>query len=171
MEVRVIPALLSLSASGLVAIALWEGYRGLAYRDSVGVQTVGYGTTRIDGRPVRAGDRLTPERALIELSRAASAKERKMRACLGEVPLHPWEWDAYVSLAYNVGTGAFCRSTLVKKLKAQPPDYAGACREILRWTRAGGQVLPGLVKRREAEYRLCTGAARLDDPAPLGGAK
>jgi len=62
-----------------------------------------------------------------------------------------------VSWAYNVGAGAACRSTLVKKLKQTPPDYEGACRELLRWTYAGGRVLPGLVKRREKEYRMCMG--------------
>ena len=60
------------------------------------------------------------------------------------------------ALAYNIGPGAFCGSTLVKRLNAE--DYPGACREILRWNRAGGRVVQGLVNRREAEYRQCIGA-------------
>lgn len=152
---RAVPSLLALSAAGLVGIAVHEGYRERTYSDAVGVPTVGYGSTRIEGAPPVLGTRLSPERALIQLQRDADAMQRRMRACLGEVPLHPHEWDAYVSLAYNIGPAAFCGSTLVKLLRAEPPDYAGACAQILRWDRAGGRVLPGLVKRREAEYRLC----------------
>jgi lysozyme len=58
-----------------------------------------------------------------------------------------------VSFAYNVGGGNYCGSTLVRKLNAG--DTAGACNELTRWTRAKGIVLPGLVKRREAERQLC----------------
>jgi lysozyme len=158
MKTRLSIALLSLSAAGLAGIALHEGYRSRAYDDGVGVQTMGFGTTRHpDGRPVAPGDWVTPERALIMLAHDAARIEREIKMCIGDVPLHPHEWDAYVSLAYNIGPAAFCRSTLVKKLKADPPDYAGACAEILRWNKAGGGVLPGLVKRREAEYRRCMG--------------
>jgi lysozyme len=77
-----------------------------------------------------------------------------MRRCI-TVPLHQYEWDAYVSLTYNIGSGAFCRSTLVRKLNAQ--DYTGACKEILRWNKAGGRVLNGLTKRRPADYNTCMG--------------
>jgi GH24 family phage-related lysozyme (muramidase) len=84
---------------------------------------------------------------------------REAAACIGDVPLYQYEADAYASLAYNIGSSAFCRSTIVKRLKQTLPDYAGACEEILMLNRAGGQVLPGLVKRREAEYRMCKGDA------------
>ena len=55
---------------------------------------------------------------------------------------------------------AFCASTLVKRLQATPPDYSGACAQILRWTYAGGKVEPGLLARRKTEYRQCMGAAQ-----------
>jgi lysozyme len=71
------------------------------------------------------------------------------------VPLHQYEYDAYVSLSYNIGSGAFCSSTMVKKLNAQ--DYAGACQEILRWDRAKGRVVKGLTNRRQQEYQKCIG--------------
>lgn len=150
-------AALALSGAGLAGVGVYEGYRARAYDDGVGVQTVGFGsTTRADGSPVQRGDVTTPERALVRIADDAGRIERAMKACLPPtLLLHPHEWDAFVSLAYNVGPGAFCGSTLVKKLKQTPPDYAGACDEILRWTRAGGQVLTGLVKRRQAEHRLC----------------
>lgn len=152
--------LITVSALTLAGIAGWEGYRRTAYDDGVGVQTVGFGSTRHeDGSPVRKGDTVTPQRAVVMLARDADRIAREIAACIGDVPLYPHEWDAYVSWAYNVGSDAACRSTLVKKLKQLPPDYAGACAEIKKWTRAGGRELPGLVKRREAEYRQCIGEA------------
>jgi lysozyme len=155
---RLAPAVLTVSALSLAAIAIHEGYRSRAYDDGVGVHTIGYGITRReDGSPVRPGDTITPERALVRLAQEVDRTQREIRDCIGDVPLHQHEWDAYVSLAYNIGSGAFCRSTLVRRLKQTPPDYAGACREILRWTRAGGRELPGLIKRRQAEYRQCMG--------------
>ena len=161
MDSRILPAFLSLSAAGVIGFAVHEGYRFNAYDDGVGVQTVGFGsTTHANGQPVKRGDTMSVERALIRLGDDVAKKERDMRACLGPVPLFPQEWDAYVSLTYNIGTGAFCRSTLVRKLKATPPDYAGACAEILKWNRAGGQVLSGLVKRRQDEFKLCTEGRR-----------
>jgi lysozyme len=58
-----------------------------------------------------------------------------------------------------VGTGAACSSTLVRKLRADPPDYPGACRELLRWDKQAGRVLAGLTRRRQAEYQTCVGDA------------
>ncbi|MCX8017052.1 MAG: lysozyme [Rhodocyclaceae bacterium] len=156
MKPRLLPSMLAVSALAIAGIASFEGYRKHAYDDGAGVQTVGFGTTRHeDGRPVAAGDTLTPERAVLRLAQDANRIGREIAACIGPVPLYQHEFDAFVSLAYNIGSAAFCRSTLVKKLKQSPPDYAGACAEILKWTRAGGRELPGLVRRREGEYRLC----------------
>lgn len=155
---RLPATLLVVSALAVSGIVLYEGFSPSAYDDGVGVQTVGFGSTRhLDGTPVKPGDTVTPQRAVVMLARDADRIWREAAACIGEVPLAQHEADAYASLAYNIGAGAFCRSTLVKKLKQSPPDYEGACREILRWNRAGGQVLPGLTKRREAEYRMCMG--------------
>ena len=148
---------LTLTAGVLLvgALAGYEGYREHAYRDAVGVPTIGFGSTQ----GVRMGQRTDPVQAVQRLARDADAHARRVAACIGHVPLYQQEFDAYASLAYNIGTSAFCGSTLVRKLKQTPPDYAGACREILRWTYAGGQKLPGLVTRREAEYRQCMGSA------------
>lgn len=151
------------SALGLVASALvvgsiagYEGYRGQAYRDVVGVTTIGFGTTG----GVRMGQATDPVRAVRRLADDIDATAREVSACIGDVPLHQGEFDAYVDLAYNVGAPAFCDSTLVKKLHATPPDYAGACRELLRWVHAGGERQPGLVSRRAAAYRQCIGAGQ-----------
>ena len=141
---------IAISAACLVGIATHEGYRSEAYKDTVGIPTVGFGETA----GVKMGDKTTPERALVQLLESTEKHADAIRQCI-HVPLYQHEFDAYISLAYNIGTGAFCRSTLVKKLNAK--DYAGACEEIRRWNKAGGKVLPGLVKRRDVEYRTCMG--------------
>ena len=148
---------LVLSAAVLAAIAGYEGYRSTAYIPVPGdVPTIGHGTTRYeDGKPVKMGDKLTPERARILLQNDASAFARAVQRC-APVPMHQHEFDAFTSLAYNVGEGAFCRSTLARKLAAG--DYAGACREILKWDKFKGQPLRGLTLRRQKEYQLCIGA-------------
>lgn len=150
---RVTIAALSLSASAFVGIALHEGYRDTAYLPTPqDVPTIGFGTT--DG--VKPGDKITPERALVRLLADADSFQKELKACIGNVALYQHEWDAYVSWAYNVGTGAACGSTLVKKLKHG--DYVGACKELLRWTKQAGRDLPGLVKRRQQEYKQCVGS-------------
>lgn len=147
-------AALGLSAAALIGIAQWEGYRDEAYVPAPGdVPTIGWGTTA----GVQPGDRIDPTRALIRLHDDARAHARRLAACIGDVPLYPHEWDAYVSWAYNVGTDAACKSTLVRLLRTTPPDYTGACAELKRWVYFNGRVLPGLVARREAEYRRCMG--------------
>ena len=151
-KVRIAVGVLAVSATCLVGIATHEGYRSEAYKDAVGIPTLGFGETA----GVKIGDKTTPERALVQLLESTEKHADAIRQCI-KVPLYQHEFDSYVSLAYNIGTGAFCRSTLVKKLNAK--DYAGACEEIRRWNKAGGKVLPGLVKRREAEYRMCKGEA------------
>lgn len=154
---RVAATLLTVSALAVGGIAVHEGFRSTAYPDGAGTTTIGFGTTQIAGSRVRPGDHIDPLRAVQVLAYDADRHARVIAECIGPVPLHQYEFDAYVSLAYNVGEGAFCRSSLVRKLKSAPPDYAGACAEILRWVFAGGRRLPGLVKRREAEYHQCLG--------------
>lgn len=151
-------SVLGLTASALLVgtLAGYEGYREHAYRDSVGVPTVGFGTTA----GVKIGHRTDPVRAVQRLAAEADAFAREIATCIGDVPLAQHEFDAYVSLAYNIGPGAFCGSTLVKKLRTTPPDYAGACAQIVRWIYAGDRVEPGLVTRRKAEYRQCMGSAQ-----------
>lgn len=148
---RLAIASLSLSAATLVGIALHEGYRGDAYTPVKGdVATIGFGTTA----GVKPGDKITPERALVRLLADASKFEQAVKRC-APVPMHPYEFSAYVSLTYNIGEGAFCRSTIAKRLNAG--DYRGACEAILMWDKFKGKPLPGLTKRRQQEYRECMG--------------
>ncbi|WP_298235924.1 glycoside hydrolase family protein [uncultured Azohydromonas sp.] len=154
---RVAIAGLSLSAAALIGLWGREGWTERAVIPVPGdVPTIGPGLTqRADGTPVQLGDRITPldgaRRSLAHIQR----DEAGLKRCV-TVELHQAEYDAYLSLAYNIGVAAFCSSTLVKRLNAG--DYAGACAEILRWDKFRGQPLRGLTLRRQAEYRQCVDA-------------
>jgi lysozyme len=148
---RLKTAALTLSASALVGIANWEGFKPKAYIPIPGdVPTIGFGTTA----NVKMGDTIDPVTALKRKIDDVSKFEGALKQCV-KVELHQHEYDAFLSLAYNIGPGAFCKSTLVRKLNAG--DYEGACKEILRWDRASGKVVQGLTNRRQAEYKQCTG--------------
>ena len=153
---------LSLSAAALVGIVMHEGYTDKAVipvkRDA---PTLGFGTTG----GVKLGDTTTPPKALARALTDVQQFEGAIKQCV-TVPLHQHEYDAFVSFSYNVGSGAFCKSTLVRKLNAE--DYAGACAELLRWRffqgkdcalPANARLCGGLATRREAEYRQCIGEA------------
>lgn len=149
---RTLVASLTLSASALVGLAVHEGYRGEAYIPVKGDRpTLGFG----DAQGVKPGDKTDPVRALIRLNQQANVFQQQMRQCIGDVPMYQHEWDSIISWSFNVGSKAACGSTLVRKLQAF--DYAGACKELLRWNRFQGSVLPGLTKRRQDEYRQCMG--------------
>ena len=150
---------LVLSAAAIASIARYEGYKSRAYVPVPGdVVTIGHGTTSYEnGQPVKHGDTVTPERAMLLLKHDASLFERAVKRC-APVPMHQHEYDAFVSLTYNIGEGAFCQSTAAKKLRAG--DYYGACREILRWDKFKGVPLRGLTIRRQAEYQQCIGGAK-----------
>lgn len=140
-----------LSAAGLVHIAIGEGFRDTAYIPVPGdVPTIGFGTTE----GVKLGDKITPPKALERSLADISKFEGAIKQCV-KVPLYQREFDAYTSLAYNIGSGAFCKSTLVKRLNVG--DYVGACEAILMWNKFKGAPLPGLTKRRQQEYRMCVG--------------
>jgi len=144
---------LALSASALVGILLHEGYSDKAYTPVKGdVPTIGFGTTG----GVKMGDTIKPPQAVARALVDVQKFEGALNQCV-KVPLHQYEYDAYVSLSYNIGSAAFCGSTLVKKLNAG--DFDGACQQILRWDKFNGKPLAGLTKRRQAEYQQCKGAA------------
>ena len=155
-KVRTGIAALALSAAGLLGITSSEGFTERAVIPVPGdVPTYGHGSTRkADGSPVRMGDTITRQQAAELVNKDASQFAAAIKRCV-TVPLTQGEFDAYVSLTYNIGAGAFCKSTLVKRLNAG--DYAGACAEIKRWDKMGGKVLRGLTARSEREYRMCVG--------------
>lgn len=150
-KIRFAIAGLSLSAAGLLGILNYEGFSDTAYIPVPGdVPTIGFGSTK----GVKLGDTITPEKAIERTYRDIRNTESAIHKCV-HVPLSASEYDAFTSLAYNIGSSAFCSSTLVKKLNAG--DYEGACAEIKRWVYVKGQIVPGLVNRREKEYRMCMG--------------
>lgn len=138
-----------LSAAGLIGIASYEGYSDRAYIPVQGdVYTIGFGHTGA----VSAGDVVTVPRALSMLhADIEGAQDAVKRNVL--IELSQDEFDAYTSFVFNVGVGAFERSTLLKRLNNG--DRAGACSELRRWVYAGGKRVQGLVNRREREYQQC----------------
>ncbi len=150
---RIVIAALALSAAGFVGIATQESYTDTAIIPVPGdVPTIGFGTTE----GVKLGDKTTPPRALARALRDVEKTESAIHRCV-HVPLAQREYDAYTSLAYNIGATAFCHSTLVKKVNAL--DYVGACAEISRWDKFHGKPLPGLTNRRARERAQCEGTA------------
>lgn len=129
-------------------VASFEGLRTVAYMDPVGIPTVCFGET--DG--VRLGDKYTAEECRAMLGGRVAEFGQAVDKCV-TVPLPPARKAALVSFSYNVGVNSFCGSTLVRKLNNG--DVYGACNELLRWTKAKGIELPGLVKRRQQERQLC----------------
>jgi lysozyme len=142
---------LGISGIALVGLLVAEGYRDTAYIPVAGdVPTIGFGTTQ----NVRMGDKITVPQALNRALDDVQKFEGAMKRCV-KVPLHQYEYDAYLSLTYNIGEGAFCRSTLVRLLNQQ--RYDEACKQILRWDNFQGRPLRGLTIRREKEYAMCMG--------------
>ena len=128
-------------------IRQFEGLRLTAYKCPAGVCTIGYGHTS----GVVLGMVITKEQAEAFLRQDIAAVENVVKTeCLN---LRQCQFDALVSFVFNVGGGNFRRSTLLKKIKANPDDNS-IMDEFLRWVYAKGVVLPGLQKRRLAEMRL-----------------
>lgn len=132
-------------------IKKYEGFRPQSYQDSVGVWTIGYGTTRINGQPVKAGMTITEDRAL-ELVRAEVNKLWTNIESILTVRLNENQMNALVDFAYNLGFNALKTSTLMRYVNQS--KFEQAALEFGKWVYAGGKVLPGLVKRREAEKQL-----------------
>ena len=143
--------MMNISANGINLICGFEGLELKAYDDGVGVWTIGYGTTIINGVKVKKGDTCTTEQAKSYMAQDLKKFESAVNTAV-KVPLNQNQFDALVSLTYNIGTGAFKDSTLLKKLNAK--DYKGAAAQFPRWNRGGGRVLNGLVKRRKIEMEL-----------------
>ena len=142
------------AAAGLLALVpKFEGTKLTTYRDPIGVLTYCTGATE----DAAWGKTYSPAECREQLDRDLARHAEGLMACI-KAPMTAGQKVAFVDLAYNVGVGAVCNSTLARKANAG--DMAGACAELSKWTRAGGQVLPGLVRRRQAERDLCEGRAK-----------
>ena len=144
----IIGAVAAISAAGVAFIAGWEGKENAPYKDMVGVWTVCYGST---GAHVRSGGVRTDEECITLLEEDLVRFERAVNRCT-PAPKNQNQFDALVSLSFNIGENAYCGSTLARKFNAG--DVAGASAEFPRWSYAGGRQVRGLLRRREAERRL-----------------
>ena len=143
---------MEMSKNGLALLKSFEGCELTAYQDSVGVWTIGYGWTQpVNGKPVSKGMTITQDTADSLLCSGVVQYEKGVTG-LVKVAVNQNQFDALVDFAYNLGVKALEGSTLLKKLNAG--DFTGAAAEFPKWNKAGGKVLPGLVKRREAERTL-----------------
>ena len=138
----------------LNTIQQFEGLKLTAYQDSVGIWTIGFGNIfNLDtGKPIKQGDVITQETADRWLKIEVDNLQAKMKKVI-TVPLNDNQWTALTSLVYNIGFGAFKRSTLLRLLNAGATKDEVA-KQFLRWNRAGGKEVKGLTNRRQAEFNL-----------------
>jgi len=144
---------MELSQKGKDLIMQFEGLKLSAYQDSVGIWTIGYGNTYYeDGAPVKKGDVITHNRA-IELFNLIVKRFEVGVDELVTSNVNQNQFDAMVSLAYNIGIGNFKNSSLLKMVNKSPNDTA-IYLQFLRWNKAKGKVIEGLTRRRIAESEL-----------------
>ena len=140
------------SPEGIALIKRFEGCRLKAYKDSVGVWTIGYGHTSMAGPPaVTPTLTLTQEAADAILITDLAKYEAAVTKALTRSPTAN-QFDAMVSLCFNIGPGNFAKSSVVRFFNAGDMDRAA--NSILLFRKAGGKVLNGLVSRRNAEREL-----------------
>ncbi|AMB48250.1 lysozyme [Methylobacterium sp. AMS5] len=139
------------TAAGLMAITHTgqeEGLRLKAYKDIVGVPTACYGETK----NIKMGMSFTKAQCDEMLLKRLDEFGTKVETCVKR-PMKDRTMVAFTSLAYNVGSGGFCGSTVVRRYNAG--DHKGACDAMLMWNKAGGRVVKGLTNRRERERKMC----------------
>lgn len=149
-------ALALVAGAATALIGPFEGKRNQTYLDVVGVPTVCYGHT---GRFAKMGASYSDEECSRILAEDIEVHYNDMRRCLS-AKLAFWEEIAALSMFFNFGGTKMCPSTYFRLMNAgAPPEEF--CPQILRWNKAGGQVLRGLVRRREVEYKVCMGDVSL----------
>lgn len=142
-----VPSARRIGAAGLALIKSFEGKRLTAYKCPAGVWTIGYGST---GPHVRPGMTISEAEAEALLRKDLARFENTVAAALPNATQN--QFDAMVSLAFNIGSAAFAQSTVVRRAKAG--NHAGAADAFHMWNKAGGQEIAGLVRRRAAEAAL-----------------
>lgn len=138
------------AAATLIAVTpQFEGMVLRGYKDPIGIVTAcaGHTATAVLYKPY------TREECVKLLEADLADHAEGVVACVPREKLTTGQVAAFTSFAYNVGVSRFCNSTMAAKARAG--DKAGSCKELSRWTLAGGKELPGLVKRRAAERALC----------------
>ena len=156
---------MQMSQHGLGLLEQWEGFKLQVYKDSAGLPTIGVGhlLTKseltsgkiiINGVPVQYANGLTQQQVNDLLAQDLKPTEQAVNNGV-KVALNQNQFDALTSFTFNVGTGAFAGSTLLKVLNQGQYDQVPT--QLLRWTRSGGQVVQGLVNRRNNEIKLWNG--------------
>ncbi len=139
-----------LDKQGYDLIKQFEGCKLTAYQDSVGVWTIGYGSTYYENmQKVKKGDKVSQQRANEIFEFVANRFARNVDDIITSQPSQN-QFNAVVSLAYNIGLGNFQKSTLLKKLNRNPNDKT-IKDEFMKWINAGGKPLQGLINRRKKE--------------------
>ena len=147
---------MKISAAGIELLKQFEGCRLTAYQDSVGVWTIGFGTTT----GVKEGQTISQVKAEEYLRFDLAIFEKAVTESL-KVPVNQNQFDALVSFTYNVGVSAFRSSTLLNLIN-EKTDKKVVAAEFSKWVKAGNQTLPGLVSRRKAESELFLKGAKND---------
>jgi lysozyme len=143
---------MKVSSKGLELIKEFEGFSNVAYLCSAKKATIGYGNTFWeDGTPVKIGDQVSKERAETLLKHVVDNFSVAVEVDI-KIEVTQNQFDAMVSLAYNIGLGAFKNSTLLRQLNRG--NFVGASQEFLRWDKSNGKPLHGLTRRREREKLL-----------------
>lgn len=138
------------AAAALTAtLVLWEGNAPVGYVDIAGVPTACFGDTN----NVVVGKRYSDAECRQRLEDQAIKHVEPVLACTPSLRGHDDQLVAAASLAYNIGTGAYCKSTVDRRFDAG--DWKGACDAFLMWNRAGGKVVRGLQNRRQYERNIC----------------
>ncbi|TCR65428.1 lysozyme [Bosea sp. BK604] len=150
----------SAAAAALAATVLggFEGLRLAAYPDPATKAypwTVCYGETRLeDGSPVRPGMKFTLDQCKQMLVERADEFADALERCVPSAKEMPAKrYVAHLSLSYNIGTGAYCKSSVARLQNAR--QTRASCDAFLKWNRAAGVVLPGLTRRRQQERAMC----------------
>ena len=144
---------MKISQRGLELIKEFEGFSANAYLCPAKIPTIGYGNTFWeDGRKVKLGEQISKTNALELLELVANKDFADKIFPLIKVKVSQNQFDAMVSLAYNIGVGNFSKSTLLKKVNSG--DFDGASNEFLKWNKSSGKELLGLTRRREREKDL-----------------
>jgi lysozyme len=148
---------MKITPEGLALLKRFEGFRGKAYQDSVGVWTIGYGHTSMAGPP-KVTPGLTLSRTECEkiLARDVALFSRGVAAKIKR-PINDNQFSALTSFAYNVGLGNFAKSSVLAAVNSG--HFDAVPRRLQLWVKAGGKTLPGLVKRRAAEGELFASAS------------
>ena len=138
-----------IGAKGEALIKEFESCRLTAYRDQRGIWTCGWGAT---GPDISAKTRWTQEQANARFDRDLEVREKQLTEYLEHTPTTQNQFDALLSLGYNIGMGALKGSTALKKHLIG--DHEGAAKAILMWNKVNGVANKGLTRRRKEEYDL-----------------